>query len=173
MYLSGNARVLRYAASVLIVTGGAALYRSAFAAPSGAGERAKSILTEVEAEPAGRELAAPGVAHARDRLARAEAASEPAHAAILQDTALEWAEVARDLKRAGLAEQASDRLEQEASALQTELASLRAAVEQAMARLGQARHDVAELETSKSGRAAPAPASPAAGPTPAPSGERR
>jgi hypothetical protein len=165
MYLTGNTRHLRFAASVLLVTGSAALYRSALGAPGGAAERAKGIIAELEAEPSARELAAPSVGRARESLARAEAASRPAHAAILEDTALEWAEVARDLKRASSAEQASDRLEQEASALQAELARLRAAVEQAMARVGQARHDVAELDRGKGGnRATPAPA---ASPVPA------
>lgn len=144
------------------------MYRSALGAPESSAERASGILAELEAEPSGRELAAPAVGRARDSLARAEAANVPAHAAILQDTALEWAEVARDLKRASAAEQASDRLEQEASALQAELARLRAAVEQAMARVGQARHDVAELENGKGGgRPTPAPAAPSPNAAPA------
>jgi hypothetical protein len=176
MYLSGNASGPRRALSVLLVLSSVALYRGALAAPGASAERAKSLIAEIEAEPTGRELVAPGVGRARDSLARAEAASVPGHVAILEDTALQWAEVARDLKRASLAEQTSDRLEQEASALLAELARLRAAVEQAMARVGQARHDVAELEKGKGGvRATPAPASPlsSGASTPAPSPERR
>src|SRR6187431_1780924 len=146
MYQSGNAHRLRYGASALLIVGSAALYRGALGAPGVPADRAKSIIAELEADPAERELVTPAVARARERLAQAEAEQAPDRAAILNDTALQWAEVARDLKRASLAEQASDRLEQEASALQTELARQRAAVEQAMARVGQARRAVQELQ---------------------------
>ena len=78
MYLSGNTRWLRGAASVLIVTGSAALDRSALAAPGSSAERAQVIIAELEAAPSGRELVAPALGHARDRLGRAQAASVPA-----------------------------------------------------------------------------------------------
>lgn len=158
---------------VLLVACSVALDRGALAAPGGSAERAKSVLAELEADPTGGDLVAPAVTHARESLARAERAETPAQAAILADTALEWAEVAHDLKRASQAEQASDRLEQEASALQTELARMRAAVERAMARAGQARQSVQELEKAAS-RGGPPPAvsvpapAPVAPPAPSP-----
>jgi hypothetical protein len=71
--------------------------------------------------------------------------------AALEATALEWAELARDLKRTRDAEQSSDRLEQSLSAVQTELVRTRASVEQALARVGRARQELEELERSKAG----------------------
>jgi hypothetical protein len=135
-------------------------FSGASAAPVGVAERANSLLVEIEADPSVRELAGPALAHSREALAQAAAENAPSRAAISEETALEWAEVARDLVRASAAEAASDRLEQDASALQTEIARLRAAVEGAMARLGQARHELDRLE----GAASPAadPVTPAA-----------
>jgi hypothetical protein len=94
-----------------------------------------------------RELVAPAVGRAKQALSRAETAA-PALAPGLEDAALEWAEVARDLVRASEAERASNALEQEASSLATEIARVRAAVEQAMARVGRARQDAKQLEAT-------------------------
>ena len=154
----------------MVVVGSVALYRGAFAAATGSADRAKAVLAELDAEPSGQELTAPAVERARQSIARADAATVPAHAAILGDSALEWAEVARDLKRASLAEQASDHLEQEASVLETELARLHAAVEQALARVGQARHALAKADGGEPRPAPPAKPAPAKA-APAPSQE--
>jgi septal ring factor EnvC (AmiA/AmiB activator) len=129
-------------------------------------DRARALVAELEASGAAPELVGPAVGRAKQALSQAEAAS-PARAPGLEETALEWAEVARDLVRASEAERASDALEQEASSLATEIARLRAAVEQAMARVGRARQDLKELEASSSTRAASPPVAPGnSGPSP-------
>jgi hypothetical protein len=127
-----------------------AFHWDARAAPVTPAERSQAILLEVEADPAAQALVGPAAQRSRDASARAEAAA-PASAALLAAIALEWAEVARDLLRAASAEKSSDRLEQEAAALETETARLRAAVEQTMARVGRARQDLQELEKAGAG----------------------
>ncbi len=111
-------------------------------------DQARGLIAEVEADASGRELVAPAVRRGKQALTRAEdAATSPRHAPLLDAAALEWAEVARDLARTRAAELASDRLEQDVSATQTEMVRSRAAVEQAMARVGRARQDLTELES--------------------------
>jgi hypothetical protein len=129
----------------LIIGVSCALNGNALAAPGAPAERAKAIVKEVEADPAARGLVGPAAQRSRDAAARAEAAA-PAAVPLLEAMALEWAEVARDLLRASAAERTSDRLEQEASALETEIARLRSALEQTMARVGRARQDLEGLE---------------------------
>jgi hypothetical protein len=126
-----------------------AFHWDARAAPAAPAERTQAIVLEVEADPAARELVGPALERSKEASARAGAAAPPS-ATLLEVIALEWAEVARDLLRASSAEKASDRLEQEASALETESARLRAAVEQTMARVGRARQDLQELEKAGS-----------------------
>jgi hypothetical protein len=159
-------RLLLGGALVLVL--GAVLRSGAVAAPVGVAERTKGLIAEIEADPSVRELVGPALGHSRDALSRAAAETVPARATLTEETALEWAEVARDLVRASAAETASDRLEQEASATQTEIARSRAAVEGAMARVGQARHELERLEGTAPPRAdvrAPASgAKPAAAP---------
>lgn len=118
-------------------------------------EQARLLIDKSAEDATAADLIAPASARVSDALARAEAASAPEHAALLEAAALEWAQVARDLKRARDAEQASDRLEQEVSALQTEIVRSRAAVEQARARLGRARQELAELEATGTKRSSP------------------
>jgi hypothetical protein len=130
-------------------------------------DQARSLLAEVASDASATQLVQPATTQASRALSRAGAASQPAHAVLLEAAALEWAQVARDLKRARDAEQASDRLEQEVSSIQTELVRSRAAVEQATARVGRARQELVELEGA-SPRAAPGPA----GSGPHPSGAR-
>jgi hypothetical protein len=103
------------------------------------------------------ELVSRAVNQAHAILDQAAHNSLPDQRAALEGTALEWAETARDLKRARDAEQASDHLEQALSGLQTELVRTRASVEQALARVGRARQELLELERNK------AAGSPAAG----------
>jgi len=123
------------------------LHEPARAAGGTLAEEARGLVHALEADAAVRELVGPTTARAKNALSRAEAAgASPERAALLEGTALEWAQVARDLKRATDAEQASDRLEQELSALQTENVRSRAAVEQAKARVGRARQELLELE---------------------------
>jgi hypothetical protein len=130
-----------------LTSAGVWLHGRAIAAGGTIAEEAQGLIRELEADAAVRELVSPATARAKDALSRAEA-SGAAHerAALLQAAGLEWAQVARDLKRANEAERASDRLEQELSALQTENVRSRAAVEQAKARVGRARQELLELE---------------------------
>ncbi|HTU58997.1 MAG TPA: hypothetical protein VMF89_11200, partial [Polyangiales bacterium] len=123
---------------VTVFTFWAALQWDARATATGVADRAKSLLAELEATSAARELVGPAVDRSKQALSQAETAPAP-HVPALEETALEWAEVARDLVRASAAERSSDALEQEASSLATEIARTRAAVEQTMARVGRAR----------------------------------
>jgi hypothetical protein len=148
----------------------AALQWDVRAATAGVADRARSLLAELEASGAPRELVGPAVGRAKQALSQAEAAPS-ARAPRLEDTALEWAEVARDLVRASEAERASDALEQEASALATEIARVRAAVEQAMARVGRARQDLKDLEATTSPAASALTKAAAAKPAAAPAKE--
>lgn len=155
-YLPRDARFSRRGIGGLAVfTFCAALQWDAGAAPSGVADRARAMIAALQANTEARELVGPTVGRAKQALSQAEAAG-PAAAAALEDAALEWAEVARDLVRASEAERASDALEQEASGLATEIARLRSAVEQAMARVGRARQDLKELEGTST-HAAPRP----------------
>jgi hypothetical protein len=130
-----------------LIAGALWLHGQAVAAGGTPAEEARGLIGELEADSAVRELVSPATARAKDALSRAEAAgAAPERAALLEAVALEWAQVARDLRRATHAEQASDRLEQELSALQTENVRSRAAVEQAKARVGRARQELLELE---------------------------
>lgn len=132
-------------------------------------DQARSLLAQVLADESSRELVSRATTRSNDALARASAvaAQAPAQGSLLEAEALEWAELARDLKKARDAEQASDRLEQEVSSIQTEIVRSRAAVEQAMARVGRARQELLELETSKSPGAVAPKAVPTARPRPA------
>jgi hypothetical protein len=121
-------------------------------APAGANspaEEARIILQAVEADESARELVSRAVNQAHSTLDQAAHSAVAEQRAALEATALEWAEIARDLKRARNAEQASDRLEQSLSGLQTELVRTRASVEQARARVGRARQELLELERNK------------------------
>jgi hypothetical protein len=137
-------------------------------------ERVRALLAEVERDETSRPHTQRASERAHQALERAELASRQgqAEAPLIEAVALEWAEVARDLRRARQAEQASDRLELEVSALQTEIARSRAAVEQARARLGRAQQELRELElASVVPKGAPKP--PAAGlPAPAPNSSK-
>jgi len=127
-------------------------------------DRARALLAELDADPSAKELVAAAAGRANAALGQAAAASEPTRAELHEAVALQWAEVARDLRRAREAEVASDQLEREASAIQTELVRSHAAVEQAMARVGRARQGLAELEAA----AAEAPSNPKPNPKAAP-----
>jgi len=160
-YLLRDARLSRRGIWGLAVFGfWAALQWNARAAPTGVADRARALIAELEANGATRELSGPSVSRAKQALSRAETVP-PARAAGLEETGLEWAEVARDLVRASEAERASDAMEQEASGLATEMARLRAAVEQAMARVGRARQDLKELEIAPTHASAKANTGPA------------
>jgi hypothetical protein len=132
----------------------AALQGLAYAAPGTPGETARTLVAELDRDGPAHELVEPALNHAKDALAKAQTAA-PTRAPMLEATALEWAEVARDLARASAAERTSDRLEQDVQSTQTEVARLRAAVEQMVARVGRARQDLKQLENG----AAQSPAS--------------
>lgn len=114
-------------------------------------EQARQLLQAAEADESSRQLVSRAVQNARSALDAAAKNTVPAQRVALEATALEWAELARDLRRTRDAEQSSDRLEQSLSALQTELVRTRASVEQALARVGRARQELNELERGKSG----------------------
>ncbi|MEY2932496.1 MAG: hypothetical protein RL033_3245 [Pseudomonadota bacterium] len=121
-------------------------------APAGAvspAEEAAQVLQAVEADESARELVSRAVSQAHATLDAASKNTVAGQRAALEATALEWAELARDLKRTRDAEQSSDGLEQSLSALQTELVRTRASVEQALARVGRARQELGELERGK------------------------
>lgn len=139
------------------------LHGQARAAGGTLAEEARALIGELEGDAAVLELVNPATTRAKDALSRAEAAA-PERAAFLEAAALEWAQVGRDLKRAKDAEQASDRLEQELSALQTENVRSRAAVEQAKARVGRARQELLELEAGAAKSSAARPAAGASAP---------
>lgn len=169
-YLPHGARLSRRGVrSAALVAFGIVLPWNAGAAPSsGIAGRARALAAELEANPTAHELAKPALGRAKGALSRAEAAPADA-AALLEGTALEWAEVARDLIRASEAERASDSLEQEASALQTELERWRAAVEQMTARVGRVRQDLKALDATPAKAGVPSSRPPAsAPPSPAP-----
>jgi hypothetical protein len=119
------------------------------AGASNAAAAARNLITTVEADASSRELASRALAQARSALAQAASQTTPERQVAQEATALEWAEIARDLGRARDAEQASDRLEQSLSTLQTELVRTRASVEQALARVGRARQELSELERNR------------------------
>jgi hypothetical protein len=169
-----RSKALRYGLevsfSLLLVWAG--VPSAARAAAVGSGEEARQILASLEGDPAVRELVSRPVAQARAALSKAdEKGLSPKQHALFEATALEWAGVARDLKRARDTEQESDRLEQGLSSIQTELVRMRAAVEQALARVGRARQDLSEHEhpPDKPAHAtsAPAPAAKGAAGSPA------
>ena len=154
MYLRRDAQLWRrsgWALSGVLAVCAVLLHWDVNAAPTSVGERARFILNELEGDPSLKALVEPAVERARACLALARANEESAsnRVAALEETALEWAEVARDLARASAAEATSDRLEQELSALQTELARVRAAVEQTKARVGRARQDLTDLKATR------------------------
>ena len=126
------------------------------AAASAPADEARRILQAVEVDESARELVSRALNQAHSTLDQAAHEAAPDRRAALEAMALEWAETARDLKRAHDAEQASDRLEQALSGLQTELVRTRASVEQALARVGRARQELSELERNKSAGGAPA-----------------
>jgi len=142
-----------------VITSCFAVAWDAQAALTGVGERAGALIAEVETHASARELVGPSVERAKAALAKAGSSGAAPAASLLEEAALEWAEVARDLLRASAAERASDGLEQESSAIETEIARVRAAVEQTMARVGRARQELKELEPvpAKSGVAPVAP----------------
>lgn len=168
-YLPHGARLSRRGIpSAALVAFGIVLPWNASAAPSGVAARVRALAAEFEANPTAHELAKPALGRARGALSRAEAAPADA-AALLEATALEWAEVARDLIRASAAERASDSLEQEASALQTEIERWRAAVEQMTARVGRVQQDLKALDATPAKAGVPSSRPPAsAPPSPAP-----
>jgi DNA repair exonuclease SbcCD ATPase subunit len=152
MYLRRDARFRRRSGWVLsgvLAVWVVLLHWDVNAAPAGIGERARGIVNELEADASLKPLVEPAVERAKRALERAGTESASNRVTALEETALEWAEVGRDLARASAAEAASDRLEQELSALQTELAGVRAAVEQTKARVGRAQQDLTDLKATQ------------------------
>lgn len=142
--------ILACAATLLgLLTVWSTVRAQAQAGASSTAEMARNVLQGVEADESASELVSRAINQAHATLDQAAHNGVPDQRAALEATALEWAEIARDLKRARDAEQASDRLEQSLSGLQTELVHTRASVEQALARVGRARQELLELERNK------------------------
>lgn len=139
---------------------GAVLLAWSARAAGGLADRARTLLAQIEADPGAKDIVESATSRSAAALSRAAGEPQPARAELYEAAALEWAEVARDLRRAREAELASDQLELELSALHTELVRSRAAVEQAVGRVGRARQGLAELEAAAAEQPAPGRAAP-------------
>lgn len=149
MSLGCDGRWLRWglaAAAGLLLLGAAP--SAVRAAPGALAERTQELLAQLDTDADARAAGEPASRRARAALERA-AAAPPAQAALLEELAFQNAELARDLARASQAERRADELEREARGLATEIARLRAVVEQALARLGRARQELKVLEASR------------------------
>jgi hypothetical protein len=127
---------------------------------------ARRLLAALGADEAPSPFVARAVDQAKRALERADALgadAAPKYRELLQQTGLDWAEVARYLSRTLAAEQAADAVEAGLSKVQTDLVRAHAAVEQAMARLGRARAEIETLQAgARPGVAPPGAAAPAA-----------
>jgi len=112
-------------------------------------EQAKRAIDRVEADRAGKKLAAEPLKNARDALDRAadaRATGDKQHAKLLDDLALEWAESAGDLTRTAALEQKSADLEAKAAELDAKAVRALAIIEEALARRGRAELELNEQE---------------------------
>jgi colicin import membrane protein len=166
------------AAAALAVSLGA----GSASAQEGVREKSERLLRELAAKAEAKALIAPLLErskHALERAQNARRAGDQRHAGELEVLALEIAETAADVVRAGQAETRLGEVEQKALDAETRVVRARALVEQTAARRGRAAERLQQLEAEKaqsktkpSGpgekkKASPAPA-PAKAPAPAP-----
>ena len=132
-------------------------------APPGNGATAEKLLVEIEARAARdagtAKVVAAAVENAKKSLERAHgarAATDTAHAAMLDGLALEWAETARDLERAAAAEQSALVAAKAAADATTQADRARSLLEETQARRqrAQAELEKAELDAKQAARAA-------------------
>lgn len=164
-------RVLRSKGLVVL---GLCMAGVAGAADNAIVSEARGLIAKLEAGEAPSPFVTRAVERAKQALERADALGTeavPKYRELLQQTGLEWAEVARDLQRTLAAEQAADAIEAELGKVQTDLVRAHAAVEQAMARLGRARSEVDTLQAGARPATAPTAAASAPSAPPASRGE--
>lgn len=132
-------------------------------APPGNGATAEKLLVEIEARAARdagtAKVVAAAVENAKKSLERAHgarAATDTAHAAMLDGLALEWAETARDLERAAAAEQSALVAAKAAADATTQADRARSLLEETQARRqrAQAELEKAELDAKQAAKAA-------------------
>ena len=133
--------------------GGAAMPTEVPQAPPGPGADAQAIVKDLEGQgltdpEAARVTADPikAVKVALERAHGARAAGDELHGRMLEGLALEWAETARDLARAAVAEQAAQAIGKKAYEVQTQAERARALLEETQARRGRAAAELAHVE---------------------------
>jgi hypothetical protein len=117
------------------------------AAPERAGT--ESILQRLEAQTATKAVTADAVARARnalDRAARLRSQGDETHARMLEGVARQWADGAGDLVDATLAERQADDAQREALDAGARIERERASLEEGIARSGQLRVQLEQLE---------------------------
>jgi hypothetical protein len=128
------------------------LASSALAAPSpNAKARARELITQVKAKPGASEIAKAELAQAEHALVRADRArksGDHAHATLLENIALEWAEAASELERAAAAEKAALELEKKLVEAEKKTVRAQALLEQTAARKARASTQLVELEAA-------------------------
>jgi hypothetical protein len=137
------------------------------AAARGSAPRAEAILSQLESDATSKPTTAGAVAQARKALERsrnARAARDQAHAEMLDDLALEWAELGQDTVRATQTEAQAEALERQLLETETKTVRARALLEEMIARRGRAREKLEQLESAA---APPASAAPPSTPAPA------
>lgn len=122
----------------------------AYADTSGnAGRQAKELVDSIASVAANRKLAAEPLDKAKDALERSQNArdsQDTAHADLLEQLALEWAETARDLTRAVELEQKASDVQEKAAKVEAKTVRALAIVEAAVARRGRAGEKLEALE---------------------------
>lgn len=154
--------------SVRFVLLAAAFATVAGAAARGSAPRAEAILSRLESDAASKSATAGAVSQARKALERsrnARAAGDQAHAEMLDDLALEWAELGQDTVRATQSEAQAEALERQLLETETKTVRARALLEETIARRGRAREKLEQLESAVAPATSAAP--PSAPPKPA------
>jgi hypothetical protein len=133
--------------------GGGAVPKELPPSPPGDGATAQGILRDLEAkaakDPDAARVTAEAVKSAKLALERARgarASGDEVHARMLDGVALEWAETARELERAALAERAAEAESKRAYEAQTKAERGRALLEETQARRGRTAAELARVE---------------------------
>jgi hypothetical protein len=137
--------LLRGAALVAVVGSLASLAISAPDAPA----QALTLLAEVKKNPAGARLASASVAKAEAALKRAgqmRASGDHAHGAMMEETALEWAQASQLLLKTAQAEQTLNQVQTLTTELETKVFRAQALVEQTVARRARAEEALRQLD---------------------------
>lgn len=111
--------------------------------------QALTLLAEVKKNPAGERLASASVAKAEAALKRAEqmrASGDQAHGAMMEETALEWAQASQQLLKTAQAEQTLNQVQTQTTELETKVFRAQALVEQTVARRARAEEALRQLD---------------------------